>query len=88
MADLSIVPYRGQPGSRQDRTLRLNRARNRGLMVDTRTGFSSRNRRDFLQRAIYNTPSINPLTVATVRKRYQRRLWVLQPAISTAAPTQ
>jgi len=57
-------------------------------MVDTRTGFSSRNRRDFLQRAIYNTPSINPLTVATVRDRYQRRLWLMQSAISTAAPTQ
>lgn len=56
-------------------------------MVDTRTGLTSRNRRDFLQRAIRITPSSTPLNVGTVRKRYQRRLWLMQSAISTAAPT-
>lgn len=88
MADLSIVPYLARPGSVTDRQLRLNRRNNKGLMVDTRTGLSSRNRRDFIQRAISITPSVQPLTVGRVRKRYQRRLWALQPAISTASPTQ
>jgi hypothetical protein len=88
MADLSIVPYHQKPGSAGDRRRRQDRRAARGLMSDSRTGFSSRNRRDFLQRAIYNTPSANPLTVALVRKRYQRRLWQVQAAISTAAPTQ
>lgn len=87
MADLSVVPYRGQPGSVQDRVLRLNRRRNKGLMVDTRTGFTSRDRRSFLQKAISITASTFPLTVGRVRKRYQRRLWLLQDSIATAAPS-
>lgn len=87
MADLAIVPRRCAPGSRTDRILRLNRLRNRGLMVDTRTGLTSRQRRDFLQRAISITASTNPLTVARMRKRL-RYCWSLQDAIATASPTQ
>lgn len=57
-------------------------------MVDTRTGFTSRDRRTFIQRAIGQTASAQPLNVATVRRRYQRRYWLVQDAIATAAPTQ
>lgn len=56
-------------------------------MVDTRTGFSSRRRRGFFQRAIAITASTNPLKLAYVRRRL-RRGWSLQDAISTPAPTQ
>lgn len=88
MADLSITPYRQRPGSAGDRTLRLNRRRNKGLMVDTRTGFTSRNRRGFIQQAIGQTASTFPLSVATVRRRYQRRYWLLQDSIATPNPSQ
>lgn len=87
MADLSIVPRRCPPGSLTDRTLRLNRLRNRGLMVDTRNGFTSRDRRNFIEQAISITPSSTPLDVADVRKRL-RYCWSLQDALATAAPTQ
>lgn len=87
MADLSIIAYRQQPGSNGDRLRRKDRRNNRGLMVDTRTGFSSRNRRDFIQRAISITASVNPMSVLMVRKRL-RRDWMISDAISTPAPTQ
>lgn len=83
MADLSIIARRAAPGSTKERNLRLNRRRNRGLMVDTRTGFSSRNRRVFIRRTIAITASTNPLRTAYVRRRL-RRGWSLQDAISTA----
>lgn len=86
MADLAIVPRRCGPGSRTDRVLRLNRLRNKGKMVDTRNGFSSRDRRNFIEQATSITPSSTKLTVATVRKRL-RYCWSLQAAIATAAPT-
>ena len=56
-------------------------------MVDTRNGFSSRDRRNFIEQATSITASSTPLTVATVRKRL-RYCWSLQAALSTAAPTQ
>lgn len=87
MADLSLVPRRCPPGSTIDRGLRLNRERNRGLMVDTRTGFSSRDRRNFIEQAISITASSTPMTVGLVRKRL-RYCWSLQDALATAAPTQ
>lgn len=87
MADLSIVPNRCPVGARADRTLRLNRTRNKGLYVDTRNGFSSRDRRNFIEQAISTTPSATRMTVALVRRRL-RKCWSLQDAISTAAPTQ
>jgi len=86
MADLSIVPRRCPPGSRIDRGLRLNRLRNKGLMVDTRNGFSSRDRRNFIEQATSITASSTLLTVAMVRKRL-RYCWSLQDALATAAPT-
>ena len=55
-------------------------------MADTRTGFTSRERRGFLQKAISITASTQPLSVARVRKRL-RYCWSLQDAIATAAPT-
>lgn len=57
-------------------------------MSDSRTGFSSRQRRGFIQQAIGQTASVNPMSVAMVRKRYQRRGWQLQTSIATPAPTQ
>lgn len=87
MADLSIVPRRAAPGSTKDRTLRLNRIRNRGLMADTRNGFRERDRRNFIEQATSITASSTPLTVHTVRKRL-RYGWSLQDAISTPAPTR
>lgn len=71
-----------------NRALRLNRRNNKGLMVDTRTGLTAHNRRRFIQRATSITASTFPLTVATVRKRYQRYGWLLQDAIATPAPSQ
>lgn len=87
MADLSIVPNRCVLGAASDRTLRLNRRRNKGLYVDTRNGFSSRDRRNFIEQAISITASSTPMTVALVRRRL-RKCWSLQDAISTPAPTQ
>ena len=87
MADLSIVPNRCPVGASADRVLRLNRLRNKGLYVDTRTGFSSRDRRTFIQRAISITASNTAMSVTLVRRRL-RKCWSLQDAISTAAPTQ
>lgn len=87
MADLSIVSRLVPPGGPQNRALRLNRARNRGLMVDTRNGFTSRDRRNFIEQTTSITPSMTLLTVPTVRKRL-RYGWQLQKAIATAAPTQ
>lgn len=57
-------------------------------MSDSRTGYSSVNRRDFIQRAISITASSTPLTVAIVRRRHQRFGWTLQDSIATPAPTQ
>ena len=87
MADLSRVPNLCTPGAQKDRTLRLDRQRNKGKYVDTRNGFSSRDRRNFIEQAISITPSATRLTVATVRRRL-RKCWSLQAAISTPAPTQ
>ena len=87
MADQSIVHYRGVPGSAYDRSLRQNRQHNRGLMVDTRNGFTSRNRRGFIEKEAALTASGVALTVAKVRNRYQRKLWIMQDAIATAATT-
>lgn len=86
MADLSIIPYHQQPGSNGDRLRRKDRRTNRGLMFDARTGFTSRERRGFIQKAISITASIQPMTVQMVRKRL-RRDWTLAEAITTPAPT-
>lgn len=88
MADLSITPRRLPPGGPQNRALRLNRARNRGRMVDTRNGFNSFDRRNFIEQATSITASTFPLSVSTVRRRYQRRGWTLQASIATANPSQ
>jgi hypothetical protein len=56
-------------------------------MVDNRNGFSSRDRRNWIEQCISITASTFPLTVGTVRRRYQRRLWQLQDAIATANPS-
>jgi len=55
-------------------------------MVDTRNGFSSRDRRNFIEQATSITASSTLLTVAMVRKRL-RYCWSLQDALATAAPT-
>jgi len=62
------------------KTLRLNRKNNRGLMVNTATGFSTRNRRDFLNRA--NALGMNA-PASIMRERYQRKGWSVQDAITT-----
>jgi len=62
------------------KTLRLNRKNNKGLMVNTATGFSTRNRRDFLNRA--NALGMNA-NAPIMRERYQRKGWLLQDAITT-----
>lgn len=86
MADLSIIPYHQRPGSNGDRLRRRDRRNNRGLMVDVRTGFTSRERRGFIQKAISITASLNPMSVSMVRKR-MRRDWTIAEAITTPAPT-
>lgn len=83
MADLSIVPYHQKPGSAGDRRRRQDRRSTRGLMVDTRTGFSSMNRRNLMDRASQVTLGVTP---GLIRKRL-RRDWQLQTALSTPAPT-
>ena len=87
MADLSIVPYRQAPGSNGDRLRRKDRRNNRGLMFDARTGYSSRQRRGFIQKAISITASAQPMSVVMVRRRL-RKNWLISDAISTPAPTQ
>jgi hypothetical protein len=62
------------------KALRLNRKNNRGLMVDTATGFSTRNRRGFLNKADATGLRAG---VPVLRERYQRKGWYLQDAITT-----
>jgi hypothetical protein len=78
MADieLRLNPAREIRGTK---TLRLNRKNNKGLYVNTATGFSSRNRRDVITRA--NRLAVNT-TPAIVRRRL-RRGWNLQDALTT-----
>lgn len=79
MAD---IPLRVNPAQdiRQIKILRLNRKNNRGLYVNNATGFSSRDRREVIDRAddiaVGNAPYI-------VRRRL-RRGWRLQDALTTA----
>jgi hypothetical protein len=57
-------------------------------MVDNRNGFNSFDRRNFIEQATSITASTFPLTVATVRRRYQRRGWTLQDSLATPNPSQ
>lgn len=59
---------------------RLNRKNNRGLYVNTATGFSSRDRRNVINRAYaQGTNAPSPI----VRERL-RKGWLLQDALTTA----
>lgn len=63
----------------QIKALRLNRKRNRGLYVNTATGFSSRDRRNVINRA----SAIATGTNAPIDRRRLRRGWNLQDALTT-----
>lgn len=80
MAD---IPLRVNPAQdiRQIKSLRLNRKNNKGLWVNTATGFSSRNRRDVIIRAANNILA-GANNEAVVRRRL-RRGWSLQSALTT-----
>ncbi len=79
MAD---IPLRINPARDivQIKSLRLNRKNNKGLYVNTSTGFSSRNRRAVINQAnLVATGTTEPI----VRRRL-RRGWSLQDALTTA----
>jgi ribosome-binding protein aMBF1 (putative translation factor) len=78
MAD---IPLRVNPAQdiRQIKALRLNRKNNRGLYVNTSTGFSSRDRRDVIDRADDIATGNNQVIV----RRRLRRGWSLQDALTT-----
>lgn len=65
------------------KTLRLVRKTNRGLYINTSTGFSSRNRRDVINRAI----ALAPCNTASIVRRRLRRGWTLTDALTTQACT-
>jgi len=78
------VPYRLRTIVQHQRTadlkaLRLNRKNNRGLYVNTSTGFSSRDRRNVINRA-YALGTNAPAQI--VRERL-RKGWLLQDALTT-----
>lgn len=78
MAD---IPMRVNPAHdiKQIKALRLNRKNNRGLYVNTSTGFSSRDRRDVINRAV----AIATGTTPPIDRRRLRRGWSLQDALVT-----
>ena len=62
------------------KALRTARRIARGLMTNTSTSYSSRDRRSVLNRASVTTPSLKPFII---RKRL-RKGWALQAALTTA----
>ena len=74
--DLRVNPARD---IRKIKSLRLNRKNNKGLYVNTSTGFSSRDRREVIDRADDIAVGVTP---AIVRRRL-RRGWQLQAALTT-----
>ncbi len=78
MAD---IPLRINPARDivQIKSLRLNRKNNKGLYVNTSTGFSSRNRRAVINQA----KAVATGTTAPIDRRRLRRGWSLQDALTT-----
>lgn len=61
------------------KTLRLDRKNNRGLYVNTSTGFSTRNRREMINRAI----ALGTRAVPSIVRERLRKGWRLQDALTT-----
>lgn len=75
---MAEVVYRTQSVA-ELKAQRLNRKNNRGLYVNTSTGFTSRDRRNVINRAnLLGTNSIAAITRERLRKG-----WLLQDALTT-----